>query len=327
MAEAAGARATRPVLVTGASGFVGTHVLQALAASGASVRAAVRTPAVVVPGVDCVPVGDLADGGDWTRALAGVDAVVHAAARVHATGAAARDESAFRAVNVVATERLARACAAAGVRRLVFVSSVKVNGEATAERPFTADDAPQPDDAYGRSKLAAERVLARVAADTGLEVAIVRPPLVYGPGVGANFARLMRAVARGVPLPLGGVHNRRSLVSAWNLADFVALLVRAPQAAGKVWLISDRDDLSTAELVRRLARAMDRPARLLPVPVGLLRAVAGLAGRGAEVRRLVDSLQVDATPAVRELDWRPVVDVDAALARTVEAWRARGDAR
>jgi nucleoside-diphosphate-sugar epimerase len=321
MAEAKPRAAAPVVLVTGATGFVGSEIVRSLAATGARVRAAVRAPSTTIEGVDCVPVGDIAADVDWSRALAGVDAVVHAAARVHAMGAAARDERAFVAVNVTATERLARACATAGVRRLVFLSSVKVNGEATIDRPFTADDAPRPDDAYGRSKLEAERALFRIAAETGLEVAIVRPPLVYGPGVGANFARLMNLVRRGVPLPLGSVRNRRSLVGVWNLADFVVQVVRADAAAGRVWMISDGEDLSTGDLVRRLAQAMGRSPRLVPVPVPVLRALGALTGRGAEVRRLIESLQVDATPATRELGWRPIVDVDTALRRTVSVGR------
>jgi nucleoside-diphosphate-sugar epimerase len=310
----------RCVLVTGAAGFVGAEVVRTLVAAGHRVRAAVRTTAPerrVVAGAEYVAVGDIAGEPPWAAALAGVDAVVHAAARVHATGAAAHDTAAFHATNVMATRQLAHASAAAGVTRFVFLSSIKVNGEWTGERPFAAADPPSPADAYARSKLEAESELARLAAEGPFDVVTVRPPLVYGPGVGANFARLMRLVERGVPLPFGAVRNQRSLVSVWNLASFVATTLATPAAGGRTWLVSDGEDLSTPDLVRRMASAFGRRPRLLSVPPSVLRGAGTLIGRREEFRRLTESLRVDAGPARASLGWAPVIDVDAALVRTV----------
>ncbi|HEY3044907.1 MAG TPA: SDR family oxidoreductase [Vicinamibacterales bacterium] len=310
------------ILVTGATGFVGTALLRQLIADGRSVaRATVRLEANALPaGIERVVAGDLDDlnrGADWRPALAGMDAVVHLAARVHVMREAVDDPlTAFRRINVAATLALARQAAAAGVRRFVYLSSIKVNGEAGV---YTDHDPPAPADAYGISKHEAELGLRQLAHDTGLEVVIIRPPLVYGPGVRANFLSLMRAVARGIPLPLGAVHNRRSLVALGNLVDFIMICLEHPAAANELFLVSDGEDLSTTDLIRRLARAMDRPARLIPVPSPLLMAAATLLGKRDVATRLLGSLQVDISKARRVLHWAPPISVDEGLKRAVAA--------
>ena len=264
-------------------------------------------------------VGSLGEPFDWAPALNGVDRVVHLAARVHVMQDSASDPLAeFRRANVAGTLALARAAADAGVRRLVFVSSIKVNGEGTREGvPFTADDPPAPVDPYGVSKREAEHGLFEIGRDTGMEVVVVRPPLVYGPGVGANFLRLLRWVERGVPLPLASVQNRRSLVYVGNLADLIVRCVDRPAAAGRTFVASDGEDLSTADLLVRLGQALRRPARLLPVPVSWLQIGARLVGRPEVAQRLVDNLQVDIGKTRELLDWSPRVSVDEGLHRTL----------
>ena len=264
--------------------------------------------------------GDLNSSTDWSIALEGVSVLVHNAARVHVmNNTAAGPLVEFRAVNVDGTLNLARQAAAAGVKRFVFVSSVKVNGESTLPgRAFTEADAPNPQDAYGQSKHEAEQGLRQISADTGMEVVIIRPPLVYGPGVKANFAALMRAVQRAWPLPLGAVHNQRSLVALDNLVDFIITCITHPQAANQTFLASDGHDLSTTELVRGMARAAGVPARLLPVPVLALQLGATLLGKGVAVQRLCGNLQVDIFKARSLLGWLPPVSVEEGFRRAVE---------
>ena len=306
------------VLVTGATGFVGDAVVRALAGREMRVRAAVRRPDARLPGaVEAVQVGDIVGTTRWDDALRGVDAVVHAAARVHVMHDVAADPLAeFRRVNVAGTVRLAREAARAGVKRFVFVSSIKVSGEGTRPgRPFRADDEPDPVDSYGVSKREAEDELRLVARETGLEVAIVRPVLVYGPGVKGNFHSMMRWLHRGVPLPLGAVHNRRSLVALDNLVDLLVTTLVHPAAANRTFLVSDGEDLSTTELLRRTATALGTRARLLPVPAPLLQGAARVAGRRAVADRLCGNLQVDITPTRELLGWTPSVAIDTALER------------
>ncbi len=288
------------LLVTGGTGFVGQELVKRL--SGQSFRLATR-----------------ADSTCWDNVLVGVDTVVHLAARVHIMHDTDTDTlNAYRAVNVDGTLNLARQAAVAGVKRFVFISSVKVNGEFTQpRRTFTEADVPNPKDAYGQSKHEAEYGLRQIAVETGMEVVIIRPPLVYGPGVKANFASLMRAVQRGWPLPLGAVHNQRSLVALDNLVDFIITCITHPQAANQTFLVSDGQDLSTTELVRGMAQAAGVPARLLPVPVWALQAGASLLGKGDAVQRLCGNLQVDISKARTLLGWVPALSVQEGLRRAM----------
>ncbi|MDD3935663.1 SDR family oxidoreductase [Rhodoferax sp.] len=307
------------VLVTGANGLIGRALCERLQQKKQAFRAAVRPGVPVQPGCDVAEVGELNQATNWCRALTGVDIVIHLAARVHVMHDKSADPLAvFRTVNVDGTLNLARQAVDAGVKRFVFVSSIKVNGEATKMgRPFTEADAPNPQDAYGQSKCEAEQGLRQIAMDTGIEVVIIRPPLVYGPGVKANFAALMRAVQRGWPLPLGAVHNQRSLVALDNLVDFIITCMTHLQAANQTFLVSDGQDLSTTELVRGMAQAAGVSARLLPVPVWVLQAGAKLLGKGDAVQRLCGNLQVDISKARDLLGWVPPVSVEEGLGRCV----------
>ncbi|WP_081601231.1 MULTISPECIES: NAD-dependent epimerase/dehydratase family protein [unclassified Thioalkalivibrio] len=308
------------VLVTGATGFVGGAVIERLAVDGRRVPVAACRRGVSVPaGAELAVTPSLGPEADWSGALQDVEAVVHAAARVHVMDEDAADPLAeYRRANVEGTLALARQAAQAGVRRFVFVSSIKVNGEQTAPGSvFSVADAPAPVDPYGVSKAEAEAALFALGRETGMEIVAVRPPLVYGPGVGGNFARMMQWVARGVPLPLGAVDNRRSMVGLDNLVDLLVTCLEHPAAANRVFLAGDGEDLSTTDLLRRVAAAMDRRARLLLVPPVLLRAGARAVGRGEMARRLLDSLQVDISHTRETLGWEPPVSVDEGLRRAV----------
>jgi nucleoside-diphosphate-sugar epimerase len=314
----------RTVLVTGASGFVGRQLCVGLGAGGWRVRAALRRPPAGLSGAgDAVLVGDIGPDTDWREALAGADAVIHLAARVHVMRETAADPAAlFDRVNVAGTETLVRQAAAAGVRRFVFVSSIKVNGEATSGRPFTENDPPRPLDPYGASKWKAEQAIRSTAAASGMEFVILRPPLIYGPGVKANFLRLLQAVDRGLPLPFGRADNRRSLISVGNLVAFLAAATASDAVANETFLVSDGHDLSTADLVRAMAKSLGRPARLVPVPPGLLEAAGRLTGRAEAVQRLFGSLQVDIAHARRRFGFDPPVSVAQAMDETA-AWYRR----
>ena len=311
------------ILVTGATGFVGSALVPVLRGRGHVVRVAVRRP-VAGLGDEQVRVGDLGPDTDWREAVAGADAVVHLAARVHVMNESSADPlAAFVRANVDGTLALARAASASGVRRFVHLSSIKVNGEGTSGAPFTERDIPAPVDPYGESKARAELALRELERETGLEVAVMRPPLVYGPGVKANFLQLMRWVDRGVPLPFGSVDNRRSLVFVGNLADALAVCCVHPAAAGRTFLICDGVDLSTRGLVEHLAIALGRPARLIPVPPALLRLAATLAGRSAQADRLLGSLRIDASTLRETLGWQPPFDPAQAFALTARWYRER----
>ncbi|ABE45880.1 UDP-glucose 4-epimerase family protein [Polaromonas sp. JS666] len=312
------------VLVTGANGFVGGAVWRRLHGMRDVQAVGCVRRAVAFAEVDALvaSVGDLSVSTDWSSALSGVEVVVHAAARVHVMQDAATDPlEEFRRVNVLGTLQLARQAAAAGVRRFVFISSIKVNGEATQPgHPFTADDAPAPLDAYGISKMEAEQGLRELAAQTGLELVIIRPPLVYGPGVKANFQAMMRWLARGMPLPLGAIHNLRSLVALDNLVDLIVTCLNHPAAANQTFLVSDGEDLSTSQLLRRMGQALGKPARLIPVPSALLKLGAASVGKPAVAQRLCGSLQVDISKTRQLLGWRPPVSVDAGLKKAAEGY-------
>ena len=307
------------LLVTGASGFVGQAVCTQLSGRF-KVSAATRSATTTAGGYAAITVGATNHATDWTAALRGQDVVIHLVARVHVMKDLSRDPLAeFRAVNVAGSLNLARQAAEAGVKRMVFVSSVKVNGEySLLGQPFTEDSVPAPADFYGVSKLEAEIALRGLAQETGMELAIIRPPLVYGPGVKANFAALLRAVKAGWPLPLGKIANRRSLVGLDNLVSFIETCAVHPQAAGQTFLVSDGNDLSTPELIRRLALAAKVPARLWPVPAWLLETGAAAVNKGGGVRRLCGNLQVDISKAQNLLGWLPPFSVDEGLRRTVE---------
>ncbi len=311
------------VLVTGANGFIGRVACAELSSRGYDVLAALRT-ARDSGGLSALcrhlVIGNIDEQTDWKTSLAGVDCVVHLAARVHLMHDTAADPlTEFRRVNVALTLNLARQAAAAGVRRFVFVSSIKVNGEATAAgQPFTAEDVPHPTDPYGVSKYEAEQGLMQLAAETGLEVVVIRPVLVYGTGVKANFHAMMRLVLNGVPLPLGALHNQRSLVAVENLVDLIAVCLRHPAAANETFLVSDGEDLTLTGLLQRTAAAFGRRARLLPVPMFILKLVGRILRKEAVVQRLCDTLQVDISKTRRWLGWVPPVSVDAGLRKAVQ---------
>ena len=376
------------ILITGANGFIGRALCNKLIADGYHVRGSVRGAAQMTAlpsGVEGAMVGDIGPETDWSEVLNGIEGIVHLAARVHVMRESSADPlAAFREVNVEGTKCLAIAAANAGVKRFVYISSVKVNGEGTGKRedggrrretgrkrdqrptsnierptsnekeelatdprrltqtfvratcsgknshrfakekaegrsdPYTEMDKPEPQDPYAVSKWEAEQILAEISSATGIEIVIIRPPLVYGPNVRANFLRLLRWVNKGIPLPLGMVDNRRSLVSLDNLVDFLITCIEHPAAAGETFLVSDGEDLSTPALIRRIALSMNIPARLIPVPVCLLRLGGSLLGKKSEVDRLCGSLQVDISKAKSVLGWKPPLSVDEGLAKTAD---------
>lgn len=306
----------RCLLVTGANGFIGRALCAEADARGYSVRAVTRAPCRFDGGVENVVVNTPAS--DWSAALKGVGVVIHLAARVHVMQDTSEDPlEEFRRVNVEATLRLARSAAAAGVGRLVYVSSIKVNGEETSDGAAYGETAcPSPQDPYGVSKWEAEQALHQLAQETGLEVVIVRPPLVYGPGVKGNFISLMRAVAKGVPLPFGSIHNVRDLIFVGNLVDLLILCATHPGAAGQTYLVRDGEPLSTLELIRQLAHALSVRPRMLPVPVPVLELIGKMSGKSAQIARLVGSLRIDDDKIRRELDWHPPYSLQQGLQAT-----------
>ncbi|MHC8360880.1 UDP-glucose 4-epimerase family protein [Pseudomonas sp. LS2P72] len=313
---------SKTFLVTGGSGFLGRALIERLVQlPDCSVVAPVRATSAVLPaGVRQLPLTSLNGANDWSEALTDIDVVVHAAARVHVMKEVSSDPlAAFREVNVEATLNLARQAAASGTKRFIFISSIKVNGEgAEPGTVYSADDVPAPIDPYGISKLEAEQGLKELAAVTGMEVVIIRPVLVYGPGVKANFLNMMRWLYRGVPLPFGAVHNQRSLVAIDNLVDFIVTCSDHPAAANQVFLVSDGEDVSTTQLLRKLADALGKPAILLPIPAWLMSGAATLLGQRTLSDRILGSLQVDISKNRQLLGWTPPVTLDKALSQTAQ---------
>ncbi len=313
------------IVVTGANGFVGRPTCQSLSAAGHEVAGVVRTArsAAGLSAHEDLAVGDLSGATDWSSVLARADAVVHLAAKTHASGeAGAAAETSYRQANVEVTRALAEAALSAGVRRFVFVSSIKVNGESTAGVPFTAQMPPAPVDWYGRTKAEAEAKLSQLAGDR-LEVVVLRPPLMYGPGLKGNMALLFAMADRGIPMPFASIANARDILSVRSFADLVARVVSHPSAAGRIFLARDGTPVSTPGLFAAIARALGRPGRMLPVPIALLRLAGKATGRSAEIERLVGDLEIDdgATRAI--LDWTPPTGMEDAFAETAAWWRDR----
>ena len=309
---------TQHVLITGGQGFVGMALATGALSKGFSVRISSRQKLISAESrLEYSHVGDLGPATDWFAALQGIDAVVHCAGRAHVMKDTVVDPLAiFRTINVEGTLNLARQAAAAGVTRFVFVSSIGVNGLQTSVcKPFSETDNPQPHNAYALSKWEAEQGLLRIAAETGMEVVIIRPPLVYGPAAPGNFGSLMRWLQRGVPLPLGAIHNQRSLVALDNLVDLIVTCLTHPAAANQTFLVSDGEDVSTTELLRRMGHAMGCPARLLPVPASWLKLAAGMVGKQDVAQRLCGSLQVDIAKTRQLLGWSPSLSLDEGLRR------------
>lgn len=314
------------ILITGASGFVGQALLALLQTRPqCHLRAAVRQSAVgrIPHGIEQVVIGDLDAHTDWQAALVGIDVVVHLAARVHILhDRSSNPLESFRRVNVAGSMRLAQMAVQAGVKRLVYMSSAKVHGESTpAGHPFTETSPTLPQDAYGISKLETEQGLHSIAESSGLELCILRPPLVYGAGVRANFETLARAVARGIPLPLGAIANQRSLVGIDNLVDLIAHCLIHPAAANQTFMASDGEDLSTTALIQRMALAMNRSTHLIPIPAWLLTAGASLLGQKSTAQRLCGNLQVDSSKVRKLLNWMPPISVDEGLRQAVAGYR------
>ena len=307
------------ILVTGAAGFIGCALCLGLVERGHVVLGMTRRPAQPIPGVELCPIGDIGPGTDWSAHLDRIDVVVHLATRAHRPGRDAADNDEAQAARI-----LARSAADAGVRRLVHMSSIRAMGDATPPgAPFRGTDLPDPRDRYGRGKLAIERALLAAASESGIEIVILRPPLVYGPGVKANFRALMRLAASGLPLPLARIDNRRSLIFIDNLVDLVGCACLHPGAGGRVLLARDAADLSTAELIRILAAELGRPARLFSVPQAALAALRRVPKLGPPLARLTLSLQVDDNETRAALDWQPPVSPEIGLAATATAFRAR----
>jgi nucleoside-diphosphate-sugar epimerase len=333
------------ILITGATGFVGKALSAQAVLQGFAVRTALRKPGEVQGNFEVSVVGEINGVTDWTRALHGVDVVIHLAARVHVMHENADQPlEEFRRVNVAGTEHLARSAVAGGVKRLVFVSSIKVNGESTfpvsskaiqippsppfakwgiKKSVFSEMDEADTQDPYGISKWEAEQALHRVASETGLEVVIMRPPLMYGAGVKGNFAQMLKVLAKGIPLPLASVSNLRSLVYIGNFVDALLQCATHPAAAGQTYLVSDGEDVATPELLRKLGIALGHPARLFPCPPVLLRLAGRLMGKSDQIERLLGSLQVDSSKIRRELGWQPPFSLQQGLQATAEWYGSR----
>jgi len=307
------------MLVTGASGFVGRALTARLLAEGRAIRVAARRPGE--SDAPTVMIGDLAGDVDWSEAVDGVDTVIHLAGRAHIQGREARSASSFLRVNVDATRSLARASAAAGVRRLVFLSSAKVMGDESGDLPFRESDTPDPVGLYAESKWLAEQAALEVARTTSLSLVVLRSPLAYGPGVRANFLALLRAVDRGIPMPFGAVTNARSLIAVDNLVDALLACASDSSSSSEVYFAKDREDLSTSALIRMMADSLGRSARLVSVPPAVLRFGARLVGRDEMLARLIGTFSIDATLIADRLGWRPRISSAQAIDATARWYR------
>ena len=308
------------VMVTGANGFVASVLSPLLLEKGFAVRGVTRTIHQEI--ADNYVIGEINSKSDWSAALENVDAVVHLAARVHVMNEKSEDPlAAFRKVNLEGTRRLAEQAAAAGVKRFIFISSIKVNGEQTDDLPFRAKDKAAPEDAYGVSKLEAERALQSICEKSGMEWVVIRPPLVYGPGVKGNFARLAKLVAKGVPLPFKAGSNKRSMVSVYNLSELIIQCIISPAAANTLFLVSDHQDVTIQQLLQKMAQAMCIPSRLFYLPPKLLYTIFTMLGRKNEIKRLLGSLEVDITETCEVLGWEPPLSLEQGLQRSMESWK------
>ena len=314
----------KKILVTGANGFVGRALCVEALVRGMQVRGGVRHQCDLPAGVERFIVGEIDENTNWQRALNGCDVLVHLAARVHVMRESAKNPlDEFRRVNVQGTEHLARSAVASGVKRFVYVSSIKVNGEETlGGKSYAERDMPTPHDAYGTSKWEAEQALHRVAEETGLEVVIVRPPLVYGAGVKGNFAQLLSVLARGIPLPLASIKNHRDLIYVGNLVDALVACATHSNAAGQTYLVSDGERVSTPNLIRNLAKALDKSNLVFPFPISVMRFCAGLFDKFSAVDRLTQSLQVDSSKISKELGWQPPYTMQQGLRATADWYLA-----
>lgn len=308
------------VLVTGANGFIGHALCARLLSEGFYVRGAVRrhSSACEPQGIDISIINSIGRDTDWTNALRGIDVVIHLAARVHVMRESVHDPLlAFREVNVMGTERLAQMSVSAGVRRIIYISSIGVNGESTEQGAFTEDDIPSPCSPYAISKWEAEEIIR--AFSGAMEVVIMRPPLVYGPHAPGNFSRFMQLINSGFPLPFGGINNRKSFIYLGNIIDALVKCVQKVEAIGKTFLVSDGQDVSTPDLIRMIAKAMGKKARLFPCPAPLLKMIGNIAGKSDEIERLSGSLQIDSAKIRRELNWTPPFTMEQGI-RTTADW-------
>ena len=310
------------IFITGANGFIGRNLCAFLKEKGYFVRGAVRNNVRDVSGADeYIQVGDINESTDWQQALAGVDTVIHLAARVHIMNDPMADPvEAFRKVNVLGTELLARMAVKAGVKRFIFISSVKVNGEG-ALRSYTEKDTPEPQDAYGVSKREAEDSLACIAAETGLQMVVLRLPLVYGPGVKANFKNLFKVAGAGLPLPFKGINNRRSFLYLGNLVDAIFSCIEHPLAVGETFLVSDGQDVSTPDLIKMIACAMKKRAVLFSLYPGILKVLCKIIGRSEELEKLTGTLIVDSSKIRNLLGWKPPFTLEQGIQETVNYYR------
>lgn len=308
------------ILVTGANGFVGKALCNYLNSNNTQIKALTRTPNEFSSNIHNIVCDDFCAARALLEGMRGVDVVVHLAARVHVMQESSGDAlAAYRAVNVDLTLNLAKQAAAAGIRRFIYLSSIKVNGEKTpVGHAFSANDIPAPEDPYGVSKMEAEQALFELSKSTGMEVVVIRPPLIYGPGVGANFMAMMRWLVRRVPLPLGAIDNRRSVVALDNLLSLILACTSHPKASGQVFLVSDDQDVSVTQLLKRLAHAMKVPAILLPVPARMIRFAATMLGKASVAQRLCDNLQVDIAKTKEMLNWTPPLSLDEGLQVTAD---------